>query len=256
MALIFADTRNMIAHLTKSDASKGFEQILDFLNASVIQYALTVNPTIYVSRIKQFWSSVSIKKANEVVRLQALINRKKVIITEDTVREALHLDDAKSIDYLPNEEIFTELARMGYEKPSTKLTFYKAFFLAQWKFLIHTILQCMSAKRTTWNEFSSSMASAVICLSTAVQVGDLSSHTTKYTSPALTQKVFANMRRVGKGFSRVETPLFKGMLVPWQAADDVDDVVVDNVPADDVVAHAAVEPTPPSPTPTTTPPPP
>nr|GFB24466.1 hypothetical protein [Tanacetum cinerariifolium] len=29
----------------------------------------------------------------------------------------------------------------------------------------------------------------------------------------MTQKVFANMRRVGKGCSRVETPLFDGMLV-------------------------------------------
>nr|GFB13966.1 ribonuclease H-like domain, reverse transcriptase, RNA-dependent DNA polymerase [Tanacetum cinerariifolium] len=55
---------------------------------------------------------------------------------------------------------------MGYEKPTTKLTFYKAFFSSQWKFLIHTILQCMSTKRTSWNEFSSSMASAIICLST------------------------------------------------------------------------------------------
>nr|GFA99436.1 ribonuclease H-like domain, reverse transcriptase, RNA-dependent DNA polymerase [Tanacetum cinerariifolium] len=55
---------------------------------------------------------------------------------------------------------------MGYEKLSTKLTFYKVLFLSQWKFLIHTILQCMSAKRTSWNEFSSSMASIVICLST------------------------------------------------------------------------------------------
>nr|GEU69218.1 hypothetical protein [Tanacetum cinerariifolium] len=98
--------------------------------------------------------------------LQALIDRRKVIVTEDTVRQALRLDDADSIEYLPNEEIFAELARMGYEKPSTKLTFYKAFFSAQWKFLIHTILQCMSTKRTAWNEFSSSMASAVICLAT------------------------------------------------------------------------------------------
>nr|GEV37520.1 hypothetical protein [Tanacetum cinerariifolium] len=110
--------------------------------------------------------------------------------------------------YQSHLEIFTELARMGYKKPPTKLTFYKAFFLAQWKFLIHTILQCMSAKRTSWNEFSS-MESAVICLSS----GDLLTHTTKYTSPALSQKVFANMRRVGKGFSGVETPLFEGMLV-------------------------------------------
>nr|GFB81837.1 hypothetical protein [Tanacetum cinerariifolium] len=45
------------------------------------------------------------------------------------------------------------------------------------------------------------------------QLGDLLTHTTKYTSPALTQKVFANMRRVGKGFSGVEIPLFEGMLL-------------------------------------------
>nr|GEY79134.1 hypothetical protein [Tanacetum cinerariifolium] len=59
-----------------------------------------------------------------------------------------------------------DLARMRYEKPSTKLTYYKAFFSVQWKFLIHTILQCMSAKRTAWSEFSSSMALAVNCLAT------------------------------------------------------------------------------------------
>nr|GEW69138.1 hypothetical protein [Tanacetum cinerariifolium] len=95
-----------------------------------------VNPTIYVSCIKQFWALVSIKKSNDVVKLQALIDRKKVIITEDTIRQALRLDDADGIDFLPNEEIFAELARMGYEKP------------------------------TAWNEFSSSMASAFICLAT------------------------------------------------------------------------------------------
>ncbi|GKE50355.1 hypothetical protein Tco_1481613 [Tanacetum coccineum] len=55
---------------------------------------------------------------------------------------------------------------MGYEKLSHKLTFYKAFFSPQWKFLIHTILQCLSAKTTAWNEFSSTMASAIICLAT------------------------------------------------------------------------------------------
>nr|GEX06589.1 uncharacterized mitochondrial protein AtMg00810-like [Tanacetum cinerariifolium] len=110
-----------------SDASEGFNQIVDFLNAQVIQYALMVNPTIYVSCIKQFWTSISIKRSNDVVRLQALIDRKKVIITEDSIRQALRLDDADGIDCLPNEEIFVELARIGYEKPSTKLTFYKAF---------------------------------------------------------------------------------------------------------------------------------
>nr|GEY03556.1 hypothetical protein [Tanacetum cinerariifolium] len=65
---------------------------------------------------------------------------------------------------LPSAMIFEELARMGYMKPSEKLTFYKAFFSPQWKFFIHTILQCLSAKTTSWNEFSSTMASSIICL--------------------------------------------------------------------------------------------
>nr|GEZ81615.1 hypothetical protein [Tanacetum cinerariifolium] len=224
---------------------------------SSIKYALTVNPNIYVSCIKQFWTTVAIKQVNDVTRLQVLVYKKKVVVTEATIREALHLDDAEGVDCLPNEEIFAELARIGYEKPSTKLTFYKAFFSIQWKFLIHTILQCMSAKRTSWNEFSSSMASAVICLSSGrkfnfskyifdslvrnvdsitkfymyplflqliirKQVGDLLTHTTKYTSLALTQKVFANMRRVGKGFSKVEIPLFEGMLVEQQGDEEGD----------------------------------
>nr|GEU85509.1 uncharacterized mitochondrial protein AtMg00810-like [Tanacetum cinerariifolium] len=190
---------------------------------------------------------VLIKKSNDVMKLQALVDRKKVIITEDTIRKNLRLDDADGINSLLNEEIFAELARIGYEKPSTKLTFYKAFFSAQWKFLIHMIVQCMSAKRTAWNEFSSSMASAVICLAT---VDDLSSHNTKYISPALTHKVCANIRRIGKGFSGVETPLFDTMLVQEQVH-DADDVEEDE---DDNDVSAA--PTLPSPTPATTSPPP
>nr|GEV76966.1 hypothetical protein [Tanacetum cinerariifolium] len=60
------------------------------------------------------------------------------------------------------------------------------------------------------------------------QIADLSSHNTKYTSPTLTQKIFANMKRIGKGFSGVDTLLFDGMLVQQQvqdvkdAADDED----------------------------------
>nr|GEZ81531.1 hypothetical protein [Tanacetum cinerariifolium] len=105
---------------------------------------------------------------------------------------------------LPNEEIFAGLARMGYEKPSTKLTFYKAFFSTQWKFFIHTILHSLSAKRTSWNEFSSAMASALISLS-----------------------------------SGVETPLFESMLVVRDVAEEAEA----QVPAqgDDVQEPAAEE---------------
>nr|GFA82105.1 hypothetical protein [Tanacetum cinerariifolium] len=162
----------MVEFLSKSDSSAGFDHIMDFLNAHTIQYALVVNPAIYVSCIKQFLATATIKK-------------------------------------------------------------------------------CLSAKRTAWNEFSCSMASDVICLGTGRkfnyskyifdsmvrkvdnpnkflmyprflqvlmdnQVDELTSHNTRYTSPALTQKVFSNMKRVGKSFSRVEIPLFASMLVPPQ----------------------------------------
>nr|GEW12350.1 hypothetical protein [Tanacetum cinerariifolium] len=54
------------------------------------------------------------------------------------------------------------------------------------------------------------------------QLGDLSTHTITYISPALTQKVFANMRRVGKGFSGVDMPLFEGMLVAEKIEEHTD----------------------------------
>nr|GEX65264.1 hypothetical protein [Tanacetum cinerariifolium] len=223
MALTFADTHNMIAYLTKSDASEGFNQIIDFLNGSSIKYALTVNPNIYVSCIKQFWTSVAVKKVNDVTRLQALVDKKKVVITEATIRDALRLDDAEGVKCLSNEEIFAELARIGYEKPSTKLTFYKAFFSSQWKFLIHTILQCMSAKRTSWNEFSSYMASAIICPSTGMIVE----------------------QQVGEGSAKVNV---KDVSTAIVAAEGAASVVDDDVPAADI------EPSIPSPTPPTPPP--
>nr|GEU88509.1 hypothetical protein [Tanacetum cinerariifolium] len=131
------------------------------------------------------------KWVNDVTRLQALVNKKKVVVTEAAIKEVLRLDDAEGVDFLPNEEIFAELACMGYEKPSTKLTFYKAFFSSQWKLLIHTILQSMR-----------------------------------------------------KGFSRVEIPLFEGMLVGQvieeggDAEEHVQDVTDDDAAqGDDTAAY-------------------
>ncbi|GKA72553.1 hypothetical protein Tco_0778769 [Tanacetum coccineum] len=210
--LTFSDTHNMIAFLDKPAESDGFHEIIDFLNDNQIYYALTVNPTIYTSCIEQFWATAKAKTVNGERQLQALVDKKKVIITETSIRSDLHLEDAGGTDCLPTATIFEELARMGYEKPSQKLTFYKAFFSPQWKFLIHTITQCLSAKTTAWNEFSSTMASAIICLATNqkfnlskyifdAMLGDMSHHKKIYVNPSHTKKIFANMKREGKDFS-------------------------------------------------------
>nr|GEU70656.1 putative ribonuclease H-like domain-containing protein [Tanacetum cinerariifolium] len=120
---------------------------------------------------------------NDVNRLQALVDKKKVVVTKAAIRES------------------------------------------------------MSAKRTLWNEFSSAMAFAVI----------------------------AYRQRVGKGFSRVETPLFEGVLVGQvieeggDAEEHVKDVTAgDTAQGDDNAAHREVlivsqEPSIPSPTPPTPP---
>ncbi|GJZ54657.1 hypothetical protein Tco_0609542 [Tanacetum coccineum] len=162
----FAETYNVVTFLEKPEESDGFAEIIDFLKASSVSYALTVNPVIYTSCIEQFWATAKVQTVNGVRQLQALVDKKRVIVTESSIRRDLHLDDAEGTDCLPTATIFEELARMGYEKPSQKLTFYKAFFSPQWKYFIHTITQCLSAKSTAWNEFSSSMASLIICLAT------------------------------------------------------------------------------------------
>nr|GEY73747.1 uncharacterized mitochondrial protein AtMg00810-like [Tanacetum cinerariifolium] len=50
---------------------------------------------------------------NDVTRMQALVDKKKVVVTEAAIRDVLLLDDAEGVDCLPNEDIFAKLARMG-----------------------------------------------------------------------------------------------------------------------------------------------
>ncbi|GJS93771.1 putative ribonuclease H-like domain-containing protein [Tanacetum coccineum] len=195
------------------------ERALDFS----VQYALTVNPTIYTTCIEQFWTFAKAKTVNGECQIQALVDKKKVIITETSIRSDLKLDDAEGTDCLPTAIIFAELERMG-------------------------------AKTKSCNEFSSTMASAIICLATNKnfnfsryifdnmvknfeggvkfimyprfvqvflnkQVEGMSKHKGIYVIPSYTKKVFANMKRPGNGFSGKVTPLFETMMV--QATEDM-----------------------------------
>ena len=246
--LTFCDTHNMVAFLHKVKENKDFHQIIDFLLKSHIQYALSVNPTIYTSHIRQFWDSATMNTIDGVQQIQAKVDDKSIIITEDSIRTDLHLDDASGMDSLPNQTIFDNLKLMGYEGSFDKLTFYKALVSPQWRFLIHTILQCLSQKRTSWNEFSSTIASAIVCLATNQKFNFsklifngmlwnlehvdkkflmyprfiqlfLNNHIEGLSTPSETfvplshsKKVFSNMKRVGKEFSGKVTPLFSTMV--------------------------------------------
>nr|GEW61714.1 hypothetical protein [Tanacetum cinerariifolium] len=57
--------------------------------------------------------SVKKKTVNKEEQLQALVDRKKVIITEATIRRDLQLKDVKGVDCLPNAKIFEQLTLIG-----------------------------------------------------------------------------------------------------------------------------------------------
>ncbi|GJT77341.1 hypothetical protein Tco_1044066 [Tanacetum coccineum] len=156
---------------------------------------------------------VKVNAARHKLTTTALVDGKKIIITGSTVRRDLQLEDAEGVDYLPNATIFEQLA-------------------------------LMSAKTTAWNVFSSTMASAIICLATNQkfnfskyifesmvknldnlsriflmylrfvqvfldkQLEGMSNHNRIYVTPSHTKK--------GKGFSRRETLLFQTMVVQEQ----------------------------------------
>ncbi|GKA13687.1 hypothetical protein Tco_0693333, partial [Tanacetum coccineum] len=94
----------------------------------------------------------------------ATIDETPYTITEDSVRSSLQLADDGGIDDLPIAEIYSGMDNLGYVTEG-KLTFYKNKFSPQWRFLVHTILHCLSTKSGSWDQFGSSLVVALICLS-------------------------------------------------------------------------------------------
>ncbi|GKC74283.1 hypothetical protein Tco_1120166, partial [Tanacetum coccineum] len=104
----------MVAYLKKTEGSEGFHQIVDFLNVSYIRYALTENPTIYVSLIQQFWQTATASTLdNGEMEITATIDGKVKVVSEASIKRHLKLKDSDGISTLPNTEIFEQLALMG-----------------------------------------------------------------------------------------------------------------------------------------------
>ncbi|GJU59097.1 hypothetical protein Tco_1236863 [Tanacetum coccineum] len=113
--LEFYDKHNMVAYLKKPTRSEGFQEIVDFLNGSHIRYALTKNPTIYVSLIEKFWQTATVRTVdNGEQEITATVDGKEFTITEASVRRHFQLANVDGISVLPTT-IFEQLALMGTE---------------------------------------------------------------------------------------------------------------------------------------------
>ncbi|GKE76923.1 hypothetical protein Tco_1543043, partial [Tanacetum coccineum] len=86
----YSDEHNMVAFLKKPNKSVGFTEIVDFLKGTSLRYALTHNPTIYDSLVKQFWQTAIVRTlANGTQQLVASIDSKEYTVTEASVRRAI-----------------------------------------------------------------------------------------------------------------------------------------------------------------------
>ncbi|GJW83362.1 putative ribonuclease H-like domain-containing protein [Tanacetum coccineum] len=239
---------NMVAYLEKTEGNAEFHEIIDFLTRSSIHHALTVSPVVSTTFVEQFWTSAKSKIINNVRHITAKVAGKPVSISEASIRSDLLFDDANGIDSLPNQAIFDAIQLMGYEGDLTVLTFNKALFSPQWRFLFHTMNHCLSSKSTSWDQIPTNIATAVICLTSNQkynfsklifdgmlrhldakkkfvmyprfisifldkQLANVPVPLDHFPVNALTSKVFSFMVKKGKHFSGKVTPLFASMLV-------------------------------------------
>ncbi|GKB55664.1 hypothetical protein Tco_0911850 [Tanacetum coccineum] len=166
-ALQYKDDHNRIAYLGRERGSEDFTDILSYLDHSPLRYALTHDPpVVFDSLVKQFWATATVRPNVAGSRdLVATIDGREVVVTESLIRAQLQLDDANGIFGMPIDDILEGMGIIGYPTGRT-LTFLKHHLSPQWRFLVHTIMHCLSPKAGSWNQFPSSIATALICLST------------------------------------------------------------------------------------------
>ncbi|GKE15269.1 hypothetical protein Tco_1422846 [Tanacetum coccineum] len=245
-ALKYQDEHNKVGFLEKPKGSADYHEVLDFLRSSHIRYAISHDPLIYDSLVKQFWSTASLETFEEgPPAIIATIDSTPYTITESLVRSQLQLDDEGGVEDLPIADIYLGMDNMGYPSEG-KLTFHKNKFSPQWRFIVHTIMHCLSTKSGSWDQFGSSLATAFICLTEGRRFNwsnyifkgmvnnitnpkkflmfprflqmilNIETRNTKlYHAFKLTSKMFANMRL---NFHGDHMPLLATMLPPAQPA--------------------------------------
>ncbi|GJV90466.1 hypothetical protein Tco_1538279 [Tanacetum coccineum] len=120
------------------------------------------------------------------------------------------------VDCFPKQVIWDSLRDIGYEGNLAQLTFSKPLFSPQWKYLVHVLLHCLSPKSTSWEQFGTNIASALVGLATNQKfnfslmiMNGMLGHITNVTLPS---KVFTFMRKNSPKFSGRITPLTPPML--------------------------------------------
>ncbi|GKC17244.1 hypothetical protein Tco_1014026 [Tanacetum coccineum] len=157
---------NMIACVEKTERNADFHEVIDFLTGCYVNYALLVSPDVIQQWIQQFWNTAKERMINEVAHIEAKVAGKKILVSEASVRTDLMFNDEDGTNCFDNQVIWDTLRDIGYEGSLTLLSFSKPLLSPQWKYLVHTLLHCLSSKSTSWDQFGTNIASALVGLAT------------------------------------------------------------------------------------------
>nr|GEV43095.1 hypothetical protein [Tanacetum cinerariifolium] len=166
----------MVAILGKSDHNVDFHPIVDFIEASPLRYPLTVKPTVYVSYIRQFWSTARIETTEEGTKILATVDGFNEF-SSNIATALVCLATNRTYNFL--EMIFDGLVKNVNNKVS-KFLMYPRF-----------LTMCLTMR----------------------QFGQIT-HTHTYVVPFHTRKLFTTLRVNSPSFSGRIVVLFDTMLVP------------------------------------------
>ncbi|KAI3795249.1 hypothetical protein L1987_37898 [Smallanthus sonchifolius] len=263
----FSPYDNLTACLIKGKKSEGFDDMIDFLCRSKIHHALTVNPTIYTFHMEDFWSSAMYSTDQGTPQIRGTVDGKEMIITEAKLSQHLKLQDEGDAISYPRDVYMRTFVSIGYTGNQTEYTIEKALMGPKWKYLCHTLLQCISQKRSGWNQLSSGLASAIHGMITGagfnfshlileglrynlqegvksqffmyprflqevfnIEHQDLSKTARIYIMLGHKNNIFQSMRRVSSKFSGADVPLLSTMLNTQSAQGDSSANPVDTDP--------------------------
>ncbi|GJR43357.1 hypothetical protein Tco_1311460 [Tanacetum coccineum] len=157
---------NMIACMERTEHNADFHQIIHYISGCSINYSLLVDPDLIGPWLQQFWATASLRSIDDVPHIKAKVDGKRILISKATIRADLQFNDADGIECFPKQVIWDSLRDIGYEGNLAQLTFSKPLFSPQWKYLVHTLLHCLSPKSTSWEQFGTNIASALVGLAT------------------------------------------------------------------------------------------
>nr|GEU80619.1 hypothetical protein [Tanacetum cinerariifolium] len=194
-ALKYKEEHNKVGYLLKPTRSADYHQIIDFLSASHIGYALTSNPIIFDSLVKQFWSTATLRVPElGPPAILATIDKTPYTITEDLVRSRLQLAD---------DEVFTSME--VFSPYPTSMSKHQVQKLGSIWGMISNIRN--AKKSLMYPRFFQTI------LGIEIRV------TRQYKVLAFSSKRFANMRL---NFTGHPMPLLPAMLLQAQAGGDAE----------------------------------